>query len=335
MSRHLRQESFPAIGPAGQAKLRASRVLIVGLGALGTHHAETLARAGVGTLTLIDRDLIELSNLQRQGLYATSDVGRPKALVAAEKLLAIDPGLTVNAHAEEFTPGNALELARAHDLILDGTDNFEARFLINEAALSAGIPWVMAAVVASYGQLQPVLPKLTACLACLMEEIPSAPGPTCETAGVIGPAVTMVSALATGEALKILTGALEAVSGPLFFDLWLNQFHRMNPARPRPDCAVCSLGQRPLLDGELRTVEAVRYCGTRTVQIRPPKALSVDLAELARTLPARYRAELADGLLRLREGESELVIFPGGRALVREVDSAETARRLYAQVLGV
>ena len=351
--RHIRQVSFPPIGAAGQAKLRAAKVLLVGLGALGTRHAELLVRAGVGSLTLVDRDVIELSNLQRQTLFTTADLGRPKALTAAQHLNAIDPEIKIDARAEEFSADGALAVARGHDLILDGTDNFETRFLINETALELGIPWVMAAVVGSDGQMQPIVPRppapgsattsatasattsATACLVCLLEEIPSQPGPTCETAGVIGPAVAAVSALACAEALKILTGDFAALSGPVFFDLWRNQWQFLQRTAPRADCAACARGERPLLNGERGATEAVRYCGTRTVQIRPPRPLQLDFQSLQKSLPAHYQPEIVEGLLRLRSGGSEFILFPGGRALVRDIDSPEAARRLYAQILGV
>ncbi len=334
MSRHLRQETFPRIGRDGQAKLRAARVAIVGLGALGTHLAELLGRAGVGALTLIDRDVIELSNLQRQTLFTTADLGRPKAVTVAAHLHEIDPGLKLEAKPEEFAADNALELAQDHDLLLDGTDNFETRFLINEVAHQLSIPWVMAAVVGSYGQIQPVIPGKSACLMCLLEEIPSTPGPTCETAGVIGPAVAAVTAFAAAEALKLLIGDRESLSGPAFFDLWDNQFQRLEPAPPRADCRACA-GERPILNGERPPMMIMKYCGSRTVQIRPPEPLKVDLATLAAGLPTHYKPVQRDGVLALASGESELLIFPDGRALVRNVDSPEAARRIYAQVLGV
>ena len=337
-TRHIRQETFPPIGKAGQEKLRAAKVLIVGVGALGTRLAELLGRAGVGDLTLVDRDLVELSNLQRQTLFTSADLGRPKALAAAEHLTAIDPGLKVVPLVDEFTPENALAMARGHELLLDGTDNFETRFLINEVALELRIPWVMAAVVGSYGQIQPVLPAAeppTACLVCLMEQVPENPGPTCETAGVIGPAVAVVSALAAAEAMKILVGAAGQVCGPVVFDLWQNQWRALDRVTQRPDCAVCARGERPYLNGEVAATEAVRYCGTRTVQIRPSRPLSTPLEQLVRELPAHFSPELVDGMLRLKSGGSELVLFSNGRALVRDIDSPEAARRLYAQILGL
>ncbi len=339
--RHIRQVSFPPIGATGQSKLREAKVLLVGLGALGTRHAELLVRAGVGSLTLVDRDVIELSNLQRQTLFTTADLGRPKALTAAQHLQAIDPEIKIDARAEEFSADGARSLARGHHLILDGTDNFETRFLINETALELGIPWVMAAVVGSDGQMQPIVSRppaphaTTACLVCLLEEIPSQPGPTCETAGVIGPAVAVVSALACVEALKILTGDFAALSGPVYFDLWRNQWQFLQRTAPRADCAACTKGERPILNGERGVTEAVRYCGTRTVQIRPPRPLQLDFSALQKSLPAHYQPEVVEGLLRLRSGGSEFILFPGGRALVRDVDSPEAARRLYAQILGV
>lgn len=331
--RHSRQERFAPIGTAGQERLRAARALVVGVGALGSAVAELLCRAGVGGLRLVDRDVVELSNLQRQALYVQADAeaGRPKAHAAAAHLAAIDPGCAIEPIAGELNAASAATLIAGCDVVVDGLDNFPARHVLNEACCRAGIPWIHGAVLGAYGTCMPVLPGETACLRCLQDEIPSAAdNPTCDTAGVISPAVRLVAAWQAAEALKILAGDRTAVRRELWScDLWSNRFQRLRVPRD-PHCRACAAAADfpALAAGD---EPAIVLCGRQAVQVRrPPPG---DLARLAARLgPAVTAAN--EVFVRFRDGDAVATCFADGRVLLQGVDDPVRARALCDRWLG-
>ncbi len=331
--RHSRQTRFAQVGPAGQERLRAARVAIVGVGALGSAVAELLARAGVGRLRLIDRDVVELSNLQRQALYDHADAqeGRPKAHAAAAHLTAIDPDLAYEAVAGELNVASAAGLVADCDLVIDGLDNFPARHLLNEVCCRSALPWVHGAVLGAYGVCMPVLPGTTACLRCLQDELPAAAdNPTCDSAGVLGPAVRLVAAWQAAEAMKILVGDLAAVRRELWScDLWSNRFQRIRISRD-PACRACGVNaDHPMLAAG--DEPAIVLCGRQAVQVR--RAPPGDLATLSQRLGSAVVTSNAV-FVRFRDGEAVATCFADGRVLVQGVDDALRARALCDRWLG-
>lgn len=339
-SRYARQMIHPAIGEAGQRRLAAARVLLVGCGALGTHIADTLARAGVGFLRVVDRDFVELHNLQRQVLFDEADVarGQPKALAAAAQLRRINSAVAVEPLVDDVNAGNIAALIADVDLIVDGTDNFETRYLLNDAAVRAGTPWIYGGVLATYGMTMTILPGETACLRCAFPAPPPAgAAPTCDTAGVLGPAVATIAALQATEALKVLLGARDAVNRDLLaFDVWRLSFDRLLIGR-KADCPTCGDGPRayPFLDYAAAS-RTTTLCGRNAVQVAvlPPAALA--LPDLADRLRAAGTVSHNEHLLRFRPatGDQHLVIFPNGRAIVHGTDDPALAKTLYARYIG-
>lgn len=338
-NRYARQTVLPRIGEDGQARLAASRVLIAGCGALGTHVAEALARAGVGYLRLVDRDYVELSNLQRQVLFDEADVatGRPKAIAARRRLATINSEIAVDAVADDLNAANIAEHVEEIDLIIDATDNFETRYLLNDAAMRAGIPWIYGGVLATHGATMTIVPRQTACLRCVFPE-PAEPGsaPTCDTAGVFGAAVALVAAIQSAEALKVLVGSLREVNDTLLsVDVWTLALMRLRVTRD-PACPSCGDGPREYPFLELRGgTRATVLCGRDTVQVtmQPPPRLALDL--LARRLGGAGVVRQNEHLLRLQLDDRELVIFPNGRVLVHGTDDPAVARSLVARYVGL
>jgi len=337
--RYARQIIHPAVGQEGQRALGASRVLVVGCGALGTHIADGLARAGVGFLRIVDRDFVELHNLQRQVLFDEDDQerGTPKALAAAAKLRRINSTVAVEPVVDDVNAGNIAALSADVDLLVDGTDNFETRYLLNDAAVRAGKPWVYGGVLATWGMTMTVVPGDTACLRCVFPD-PPPPGaaPTCDTAGVLGPAVATIAALETSEALKLLLGARDAANRDLVaFDVWRLSLDRL-PAPRRPDCPTCGDGPRsyPFLEYAASS-RTTALCGRNAVQITVSPPATIALPALAARLRAAGAVSHNEYLLRFRPGDHELVIFPNGRAIVHGTDDPATARSLYARYIGI
>lgn len=353
--RYARQEVFPGIGAAGQARLARARVAVVGCGALGTHLAEHLARAGVGHLILIDRDIVEWSNLQRQTLFDEADAaaGAPKALAAAARLRQVNSAIAIEPRVQDLAAEEARELAAEVDLVLDGTDSFATRYVINDACVAAGIPWIYSAVVGAYGTTLNCHVSLgvgrTPCLRCIWPD-PAAPGTaeTCDVSGVVNGAVSVVTGLAATEALKILLGD-PAVSAELrTFDLWDNIFDTI--ALPRdPACPCCAQGEYPWLEGE-QDFAATTLCGRDTVQVRPARRAALDLAVLAARWSMIGAVDLpgvpdqagavpggsaSSAFARLRLDQQDITVFPDGRALIRGVADEATARSLYARYVGM
>jgi len=330
--RYSRQILFPGIGESGQEALLRSHVAIAGCGALGSFHAAALARAGVGRLTLIDRDYIEPSNLHRQWLFEEEDAAEalPKAAAAARRLARINSAIEVRPAIADLTAGNVEELLRGADVILDGTDNFETRYLINDFAVSRGIPWVYGAAVGSYGLTMPVLPGHGPCLRCVYPDPPAGAQPTCETAGVLNVIVSAVASIQVADALRILTGA------PLkpritTFDVWKGGIRQTDAPGRDADCPACGRGEFP----HLREVQRppASLCGRNAVQISGVER-AVDLMELKARLEPLGKVRANEFALRFQTGEYELTVFADGRAIVKGTDDIGIARSLYARYVG-
>lgn len=331
MSRYAKQRIF--LGSEADAGLRAKRVAIVGLGALGSVIAPWLARAGVGHLTLIDRDLVELSNLQRQLLYTEDDLGLAKADVAAARLSRANPDIELRPLVADLTSGNARELLSGFDLICDGTDNFEARFLINDMAILTGTPWIYAGAIGAEGVVWPIQVPRTPCLRCLIEEPPAfGDVDTCDTAGVLGPAVGVIASWAALEALKLLTGK-EPCRELVRFNLWDGERQFLHP--PKTRCRYCTEKTTEFLDARW-TMRASELCGLEGVQIRvnPPGRLDFDALQPRLETRSGSRWHQRGMMLKGREGAWDITLFRDGRALIHGAVTPERARSWYAEVVG-
>ncbi len=329
--RYTKQRIF--LGAEADASLRSKRVAVLGLGALGSVIAPWLARAGVGHLTLIDRDLVEASNLQRQLLYGETDLGRPKAEVAAQRLAEANATVELRPVVADLTSGNARELLSGFDLLCDGTDNFEARFLLNDVALLTGTPWIYAGAIGGEGVVWPLHPPRTPCLRCLIEEPPAGGDvDTCDSAGVLGPAVGVIGSWAALEALKVLTGKAPH-AGLARFDFWQDERQFLKP--PTTRCRFCTERITEFLDARW-TLKATPLCGLEGVQIRVNPPGRLDLGALKSRLEARTRSpwKQAGLLLKGQEGPDEITLFADGRALVHGPMTPERARSWYAEVVG-
>lgn len=345
--RYHRQMLLPEVGELGQDRLARGRVLIVGCGALGCAQADMLARAGVGHIRIVDRDVVEPTNLQRQTLYAEADLGKAKALAAAERLHAVNSGITIEPIAADVTSENARELARDAGVIVDGTDNFETRFLLNDVSVMLGVPYVYGGVIASRGMAATFVPgggpHATPCLRCVLPEPPPAGSvPTCDTAGVLGPAVMIVAAQQATDALKVLLGRHDLLSGTLLeFDLFGNTRRRLRLADlvgDRSACRCCGQGRFDFLDGGLAAA-AQALCGRNAVQVTPPPGARVELGALRERLSAHGPCALVGPLLKADvDGGAKrygLTIFPDGRAIISGTDDPAEARSVYARLIGV
>lgn len=334
--RYLRQIIFSPLGAAGQEKLLAARVVLIGCGANGTVIANTLARAGVGTLIIADRDYVEWNNLQRQVLFEEEDVTRgvPKAVAAADKLRRVNSSIAIQGVVTDVNAENIEELIEGASLVLDGTDNFEIRFLINDACVKHGIAWIYEGAVASYGMTMTIVPHETACLRCLFNQIP-APGTlaTCDTAGVIAPIAGVMSSIVCAEAIKYLAGAGKRNSGVIHVDVWENNFETLSVAR-RPDCPACGQNRFEFLEGERAEMATAHLCGRNAVQINPGRGHTLDLTALALRLRPVGRVSLNEYLIRLQVDNFELTIFPDARAIIKGTEDASVARTLYAKYIG-
>jgi adenylyltransferase/sulfurtransferase len=332
--RYSRQIRFREIGEEGQIRLSSARVAVVGCGGLGSVQAELLARSGVGFIRVIDRDYVELSNLPRQLLFDERDAkeASPKAAAAAARLREVNSGITVEPAVADLTPSNVEDLLGGVDLILDGADNFEARYLINDYAISRHLPWIYGAVLGSYGLTMTVFPGRTCCLRCMIPEPPSGVQPTCETAGVLGPAVTIIAALHVADALKILSGHAGHVSPRLTtVDVWSGDLFQSTAPDRNPDCPACGRREFVYLEGKERA--PILLCGRNAVQIHE-RATSVDLGELAKQLAAVGRVRANEFALRVEIAPYELTVFPDGRAIVKGTSDTGVARELYARYVG-
>ncbi len=339
--RYQKQILFAGIGKDGQAALSKSRVLVCGCGALGSVLVDTLARAGVGFIRIVDRDFVELSNLQRQVLFTEEDVANrvPKAVAAADRLRTINSDIEIDPIVADVNYTNIAGFADGVDLMLDGTDNFEVRFLVNDYSLESGTPWIYTGCVGSHGQTMTIFPGETACLRCLIEDVPE-PGTTetCDTAGVIGPAINVIASLEAVDALKILSGQKELVKPVLkVVDVWDGSWRNMNVGnlRETANCPACHKGERIWLEGRTGSQSSV-LCGRNAVQISPATPGKLDLVELAERLKASGNVTETAFLIRLQltDPDYDVTVFPDGRAIIKGTEDIALARSVYSRYVG-
>jgi molybdopterin/thiamine biosynthesis adenylyltransferase len=332
--RYSRQVLFPGIGATGQARLRASRVAVVGCGATGTCVASLLARAGVGQLKIIDRDYVEPSNLQRQSLFDEADAADslPKAIAAARKIAAFNSEVEVAAEVADLTPENADSLLNPTDLILDATDNFETRYLINDFAVKNSRPWIYAAAVAAYAVTMNIIPGETACLSCVFPAPPEGTVETCDTAGILNSAVNLVGSIEATEAIKFLVGVRDKLRRTLLsFDVWGNEKAEISAAKPRPGCQTCQQHDFVHLAGQRRP--QITMCGRNSVQIHE-RNRPVDFSEMRARLEPHGTVKHNDFVLKFWRDPYELTLFPDGRAIIKGTTDTGVARSLYARFIG-
>jgi molybdopterin/thiamine biosynthesis adenylyltransferase len=339
LERYSRQIRFPGMREDGQRKLLNSRVTLCGCGALGTVLANVLVRGGVGHLRLIDRDFIETSNLQRQVLFDEQDVAAnlPKAEAAARKLRAINSSVTIEPIVTDIDRTNIYDLVHDADIILDGTDNFEIRYLINDAAIKLGKPWVYGGCIGSHGQTMTILPGETPCLRCVFE---AAPGPgeagTCETAGVLSPIINIIASYQATEAFKILAGRREKINRELlYFDVWDNIQKRIKiaPLLGKVDCPCCQRKKFEWLDGDMGS-HTTSLCGRNAVQVAHRTSSTLNFDDLARNLATMGQVSHNRFLLKFQVDSYDFTVFPDGRAIIKGTDDVDKARTLYAKYIG-
>ena len=331
--RYSRQVLFSPIGEAGQEKLSAASVAVAGCGATGSFICGLLARAGIGRLRIIDRDYAELSNLQRQSLFDEADAAEsvPKAVAAARKIATFNSGVVVHPEVADLVPANVEALLGGAQLVLDGTDNFETRFLINDFCVKNKVPWIYAAAVGAYGVTMNILPGETACLACLFPGAPGGDLETCDTAGILNSAASMVASLAVTEALKILVGASPSLRRTLLsWNLWTNQRSEIATTR-NPACKVCGQFQFDHLGGKGRA--QITLCGRNSVQIHE-RQRQINFAEVSARLQPHGQVHHNDLILKFRHKEHEITLFPDGRAIIKGTTDPAVARSLYARFIG-
>lgn len=335
--RYARQTLFGPIGKEGQERLQASTVTIIGCGALGTVLANNLCRAGIGHLVIADRDYIELNNLQRQILFDEDDIARrlPKAIAAAEKLRRINSDITIEPLVEDINADGIEFLVQDTDLVLDATDNFETRYLLNDACIKYGRPWIYSGIIASYGVTMNIVPGDTPCLRCIFPEMPL-PGttPTCDTAGVLNGIVGVIPGVASTEALKILLKSEKMSRAMFWMDVWENTSERIELPR-QPDCPACDKHRYEFLDA-LSGSSSTSLCGRNAVQVRPGRRDSrLNLPELAERLRPVGEVSYNDFLLRFSVDTYELTVFPDARAIIKGTDEEQVARSVYTRYIGM
>lgn len=332
--RYSRQVLFGPIGAEGQRKLGAAKVVVVGCGATGSILASLLARAGVGIIGIIDRDYVEPSNLQRQTLFDETDAAQslPKAIAAARKIAAFNSQIVVEPQVADLTPKNIDSLLAGAQLILDGTDNFETRYLINDFAVKNSLPWIYTAAVGSYGITMNILPRKTACLSCIFPEPPQGRIETCDTAGILNSAVSAVASIAATEALKSLVGAHSEMRRTLLsIDVWQNQHTEISTAKPRSGCQTCGDHEFPHLEGDGRP--HITMCGRNSVQIHE-RHRPINLAEMGERLKPLGTVRQNEFVLKFWHNSYEMTVFPDGRAIIKGTTDPAVARSLYARYVG-
>jgi molybdopterin-synthase adenylyltransferase len=335
--RYARQIVMPQVGEPGQRRIGDAVVVVAGLGALGTHVADLLARAGVGTLRLVDRDLVELSNLQRQSLFAEQDVAAalPKAEAAVRRLRQINSSIRYESIVADINPATVETITAGATVVVDGLDNFYTRMLINESCVKSGVPLVYGACLATYGSVVTVIPGVSACLHCLFPEVArdAAPPVTCETAGVLGPVAALIAAWQASEVLKIASGHAALTSPHLIHvDLWRNELTRL-PAARVPGCTVCGARKFDLLAEPARLATA-SLCGRNAVQVVPPRSFNLDFDLLCTTLARTVHLDRNPYVVRFRIGDRDVAVFRDGRAIVFGTSDANEALSLYGKYVG-
>ena len=337
--RYNRQTRFAPIGADGQRKLCDATVLLVGCGALGSFIANILARSGVGHLLIADRDFLELSNLQRQVLFDETDIaaGYPKAVAASKKLALINSEIKVTPIVKDVDYQNIEQWCDGIDLILDGTDNFETRFLINDVSAKLNIPWIYGGCLGASGQSMTIVPGRTACLHCLMSEGPPQPGtsPTCDTAGIIAPIIANIASVQSAEAIKLLCGEIPDRSKLLIIDLWEThvRYLDLQNINQSQSCPVCDQGKYFWLSGEKASFSAI-LCGRNSVQLNFPEQQSVELKSVASKLQGIGEVSVNEFMLRFSTGENTITLFADGRAIVSGTDDIAKAKSIYTQYIG-
>jgi molybdopterin/thiamine biosynthesis adenylyltransferase len=334
--RYSRQILFRGIGNEGQHRLAAARVAVIGCGATGSALAGLLARAGVGTLRIIDRDYVEPSNLQRQSLFDEKDAAEslPKAIAAARKIASFNAQIVVDPRVEDLVPANIEVLLEGMHLLLDGTDNFETRYLINDYAVKYSIPWIYSAAVGSYAVTLNVLPARTACLSCIFPDSPQGMIETCETSGILNSAVNLVASISATEAMKFI---VDGADSPhlrrtlLSFDVWRNEQAEISAAQPRAGCRACAERDFIHLAGEGRP--HITLCGRNSVQIHE-RQRPIDFAEMDRRLAPHGTVRHNDFVLKFWHDPYEMTLFPDGRAIIKGTTDTAVARSLYARYVG-
>jgi len=332
--RYSRQLLFSGIGEEGQRKLSSSQVVLVGCGATGSAIASLLARAGVGKIRIIDRDYVENSNLQRQTLFDESDAAEsmPKAIAAANKIARFNSDISVVPEVADVTPATIDELLTGAELILDGTDNFETRYLINDFAVKEAIPWIYTAAVGSYAVSLNVVPGLTACLSCIFPDPPKGSFETCDTAGILNSAANLAASISASEAIKILVGANAQLRHTLLsFDLWSNEFAELAADKPRANCRTCAKREFIHLSGQNRP--HITLCGRNSVQIHESHR-PVDLAQMGERLKPHGTVKSNNFVLKFWRDPYEMTLFPDGRAIIKGTTDVAVARSLYARYVG-
>lgn len=330
-NRYSRQLLLPEIGPEGQKRLGRSKAVVIGCGALGTYALSFLVRAGVGQVTVVDRDIIDLSNLQRQALFNETDVGRPKAKVAEEKLRAINSEIQIHGTVADVNYANIQSLIRGATVVLDATDNMDTRFLINDACVKLGIPWVYAGAVGVTGMVMAVVED-GPCLRCIFRSLPQ-PGqlPTCDTVGIVNTLPSAVASIEVTEAFKMMLGE-EPIKELMVMDLWQGELQRVR-VRKRKDCDCCGKRDFPYLQARERKL-VVSLCGRNAVQIQPSRPLKDGLKDLTKKLSRSGRAELVDGVLKFRARNIDITVFPDGRTIVGGTTDISKAKTIFSKYVG-
>ncbi len=332
--RYIRQTRLRELGDEGQKKLGQSVVLVVGCGALGSNLANTMVRAGIGHVRIVDRDVLELNNLQRQVLFDETDVaeGLPKAEAASRKLRKINSSVTVEGRISDLTPRNVTEAIQGVSLVLDGTDNFETRYVINDACVKHQIPWIYGGVIGTVGMTMSIVPGKGPCLRCVFPSPPPAGSmPTCESEGVLGTAPALIASIQATEAIKILSGGVPS-NGITYIDLWKSSFRQMAASKD-DECPTCAHGTFDFLSAD-NTAWTTTLCGRNAVQITPARDFEVDLDQLKLALESLGKTTYNGVLLQFQYGEFEILVFPDGRAIVKGTTGEKQARSLYARFIG-
>ena len=336
--RYSRQVLFNGIGSAGQDKIRATAVVVIGSGALGTCSAEMLVRAGIGRLTLVDRDFVELSNLHRQSLFTEEDArqGLPKAVAAERALSRLNSDVVIRSFVKDVTSETIAELCADSSIIVDGTDNFETRYLINDFSVAQGIPWVYGACLGSFGTGCAFVPGKTGCFRCICEETPTGGAlETCDTVGVIPPIVHTVAAFQVAQVLKLITSPERLEFRLLQADVWDDNWRTVSlQGMKNPDCPCCVKKQPVFLEGA-RESRLTRLCGRNAVQVSPGAPVQIDFREMSKRLSRAGKVDFNDYMMKIRIADFEIALFPDGRSIIRGTEDLATARTVYSRYIGM